>query len=230
MTLPLGGLMPTSVGLGLALCTALAAHGRRSTAASSSPAVIAPPARFLRFPSFLGTRRAAEILHSTALRTRELTPSTVTGNVADYRRSNLLWRGDTIAPDVIARVRALAPGMMRLLRVAPFTPGEIESQVTVSSDGDFFKKHDDCGSPETAGRKLSWVYYVHREPCPFVGGELVMYGAKGDGRGDGAFIIEPENDSLIVFPSDCLHEVRHVSTPTRSPYDARVTVNGWVRA
>lgn len=56
-----------------------------------------------------------------------------------------------------------------------------------------------------------------------------MYGGTTtDGR-PGAYVIEPENDTLIVFPSECLHEVKPVRTPSPFPIDARVTVNGWVR-
>lgn len=176
----------------------------------------------------MGPRRSAAILEETARRAHELAPSTVTGNVADYRRSNVIWQGQTVAPDVADRLRAMAPELARVLGVAPFAVGEVETQVTVSRDGDFFKEHDDNGSPDTAARRLSWVYYVHRAPRAFDGGELVMYGVDG-GSQKGAYVIEPENDTLVVFPSDVLHEVRPVRCASPAAADGRITVNGWIR-
>ena len=230
-------LLPLPLTIALGLCTLFVAH-RRARGSSAEPAIAsAPPPRLVRFTAFMGPQRASDILYGTALRSPQMEASTVTGDVADYRRSRLLWRGEDVAPDVTARVRAMAPDLARMLGIAPFSVGEVETQVTVSGPGDYFKRHDDNGSPETAARRLSWVYYVHSDPKPFTGGELVMYGARGPDGQPGAYVIEPENDSLVVFPSECLHEVRAVhprdlrslEESAGNPLNSRVTVNGWVR-
>ena len=227
-------MLPLPLNIMLGISTALSRAttrqiGQRMTGGEPHPIDTAPTARLLRFPSLLGPRRAAEILHASALRAGEFQPSTVTGNLLDYRKSQVLWRGEDVAPDVAERVRAIAPELARLLAVPPFPIGEIETQVTVSRGGDYFRRHDDNGSPETAQRRISYVYYVHREPRPFGGGELVVYGARGPGGERGVYVIEPDNDTLVVFPSNLLHEVRPVNASSLSPLDTRVTVNGWVR-
>lgn len=224
-------MLPLPLNVALGLCTAItrAAENRALGGGEPHPIASAPTARLLRFPSFLGPRRAQEILRGCALRAGDFQPSTVTGNLADYRRSQVLWRGEEIAPDVAERVWAITPELGRLLDVSPFPIGEIETQVTVSRAGDYFRRHDDNGSPETAARRVSYVYYVHKEPRPFAGGELVVYGAEGPSGERGAYVIEPDNDTLVVFPSNLVHEVRPVNAASTSPLDARVTVNGWVR-
>jgi SM-20-related protein len=211
-------IVPALIGLSF---VALAANARRR-AKSVAAAIV--PARLIRIPHFLGPYRNAQILASTVARDRDLQPSTVTGNVDGYRSSRVLWQGGEIAPDVAARVHALAPAIGQALGVPSFPVGAIENQITVSKNGDFFKKHDDNSSPDTAARRISWVYYVHREPRPFVGGELMMYNAPGGG----AYVIQPQNDMLVCFPSGVKHEVKPVYSSS-DPHDARITVNGWIR-
>lgn len=144
-------MMPFPLTVALGLCTAfVAARSRRASEAATGQdleLLRAPPARFLRFPSLLGPRRADEILRSTALRAPLLEPSTVTGNVYNHRRSSVLWRGEDVAPDVAERLRSMAPELASHLGVPPFPIGELETQVTVSQDGDYFRRHDDNGSP-----------------------------------------------------------------------------------
>ncbi len=40
--------------------------------------------------------------------------------------------------------------------------------------------------------------------------------------------IEPRNNSLILFPPHCQHEVLPVTCPSGKFSDRRFTVNGWV--
>lgn len=222
-------MMPLGLTLALGLCAMLVQRSRARRLGPDPAFLAAPPARLLRYPSLMGPRRASDILYASALHADALEPSTTTGNVLDYRRSKLLWHGEAVAPDLAERMRAMAPECAEMLGIAPFPMGELETQVTVSSGGDYFKRHDDNGSPETRARRISWVYYLHRTPRPFQGGELVVYGARLPDGTPGSYVIEPENDTLIVFPAETLHEVRPVRAPSCSPLDARVTVNGWIR-
>ena len=234
--------------------TSLAVLGAARRRAVQAAQVAAPvPARLIRFPGLLGPYRNAQVFASTIARDPDLQPSTVTGGVDGYRRSQVLWHGEEVAPDISVLVREMAPALCRALGVAPFPIGTVENQVTVSRGGDFFKEHDDNGSPETATRRLSWVYYVtgaqgapvtavslqpsafsqsalraQTERTPrqgFTGGELVMLHAPGGG----SYVVQPENDMLICFPSDVRHEVMPVRTASQDARDARITVNGWVR-
>jgi Rps23 Pro-64 3,4-dihydroxylase Tpa1-like proline 4-hydroxylase len=111
--------------------------------------------------------------------------------------------------------------------------GELEAQLTAHTDGAYFKLHNDSGSPDTASRKLTFVYYFHAEPKRWSGGEFQMYDSRienGCYACDGASDrIEPENNSVLFFESHCHHEVLPVSVASRRFADGRFAVNGWVR-
>jgi Rps23 Pro-64 3,4-dihydroxylase Tpa1-like proline 4-hydroxylase len=74
---------------------------------------------------------------------------------------------------------------------------------------------------------LSGVYYFHRRPRAFTGGELRLY-AIGDP--DRFVDIEPTHNTLLVFPSWAPHEVRPVSCPTGQFMDSRFAINCWLHA
>jgi SM-20-related protein len=128
---------------------------------------------------------------------------------------------------------AAAPQVMAELGIAPFTPAEIEVQVTAHNDGNYFKLHNDNGSPDTASRGLTYVYYFFNEPKAFSGGVLRLYDsvvAGGQYRcGPLAHEIEPKNNSIILFAPHCHHEVLRVDCPSGAFLDSRFTVNGWLR-
>jgi hypothetical protein len=105
--------------------------------------------------------------------------------------------------------------------------------------GAFFAHHSDL--PVGRGRKplggdktgkqdrlISAVYYFHGRPKRFSGGTLRLY-RLGDHDASGDFIeFEPEQNSLVVFPSWVRHEVRPVSCPDCSFEDYRFAVNAWL--
>jgi Rps23 Pro-64 3,4-dihydroxylase Tpa1-like proline 4-hydroxylase len=104
----------------------------------------------------------------------------------------------------------------QLRRIAPIPPGRIESQITASNHGDYFRLHQDGGPDDT--REITFVYFLHGEPRPFSGGELKIR--------DSA--MAPHGDTLILFPSCSVHEVLPVEVPSRKFADSRFTVNGWI--
>jgi Rps23 Pro-64 3,4-dihydroxylase Tpa1-like proline 4-hydroxylase len=193
----------------------------------------AVPARYVRLHGVLGPEKKARLLEAAIARAPELVPSRVTTNVSGYRRSRLVGRPGELAADVVARVRDLLPELCGRLDVPPFPVGVTEAQLTLHVDGDYFRVHTDNGDEGTRAREISYIYYFHREPRRFTGGELVLY----DGRGEDGqvapvglpIVIEPADDSLVVFPSGCLHEVRPVQLTSPDQADGRFTLNGWVR-
>lgn len=158
--------------------------------------------------------------------------ATVTDTVADYRSAKVLFDVSPIADLFVPRIRALAPLALSLLDMRPEAIKTIECQLTAHGAGDYFKRHNDNGSPETAARCLSYVYYFHREPKGFAGGLLRMYETAVE---NGFYVsgvthldFEPRRNSLILFPSYCQHEVTPVQCPSGCFADRRFTVNGWV--
>jgi Rps23 Pro-64 3,4-dihydroxylase Tpa1-like proline 4-hydroxylase len=109
-----------------------------------------------------------------------------------------------------------------------FPLGRIEIQVTASNDGDYFRLHRDASDEDT--REISFVYFFHREPRRFSGGELRIYQTRViDGRvtpADHAHTLSPRQDAIVFFPSQ--HEVLPVRVPSHEFADSRFTVNGWI--
>jgi Rps23 Pro-64 3,4-dihydroxylase Tpa1-like proline 4-hydroxylase len=190
-------------------------------------------ARYTCLRDVLGAEAKTRLLDAAIASVPELAPSRVTTNIQGHRRSRVRSRAGDLAADLVARVRAKLPELCARLDVAPFPVGEIEAQLTVHQDGDYYRVHADNDDESTRTREISYVYYFHREPRRFTGGELVLFDTRiehGQSFAAGPpLVVEPVDDSLVVFPSGCLHEVRPVQLLSTDPGDGRFTINGWVR-
>lgn len=117
------------------------------------------------------------------------------------------------------------------LGLAPFETGERELQVTRHDDDGFQSTHRDSW-PNFPLRRLTYVYYFHRRPRGFQGGDLLLFdqtAAETRSGGLGFTRIIPTDNSLILFPADRLHTVTRV-TGSGGPLSSRWTVNGWLNA
>jgi SM-20-related protein len=177
---------------------------------------------FFRIENFLETEKNRELLSWAQQNEHEFIASTITTALPDYRRSKVAFEFPFKAT-IKSRLRSILPPVLAALGLEMICMGDIDAQLTASGNGDFFKVHADAGHL-TPDRILSYVYYMHSSPKPFTGGELRLY-EKGS---DSAFrLIEPINNSLILFSSNCFHEVRPVEG-TEDFADSRFTVNGWI--
>ncbi|MFX8597224.1 2OG-Fe(II) oxygenase, partial [Acinetobacter baumannii] len=91
--------------------------------------------------------------------------------------------------------------------------------------------HRDTG-PLHADRVVTFVFYLFREPRCFSGGDLLLHdwSAEGLPRAQRFTRLHPANNRLVIFPSECWHQVLPVSCHTGDPLDARLTVHGWFHA
>ena len=183
--------------------------------------------------NFLEPALHTELLQFVAAREKQFVSSSVSTNDPEYRRSLVLHDFPKFAELIRARVRSLVPKLVQGFGLGELPIGEIECQLTASNDGDFFRLHNDSGSPDTLSRLLTYVYYFNREPRRFSGGEFRLYNSRVvNGRyecGDKAGDLEPKNNSILFFPSFCHHEVLPVNCPSKKFADSRFTINGWVR-
>jgi Rps23 Pro-64 3,4-dihydroxylase Tpa1-like proline 4-hydroxylase len=141
----------------------------------------------------------------------------------DHRRSRVLLDAGPFHGLISERIRFYFDRIVRALGLPHLEVSRVESQITASGDGDYFRLHDDNTRGCPPSREVSYVYFFHREPKPFQGGELVLHGAEG-----AAMSVVPAQNEVVFFPSACLHEVLPVRCPTGSFADSRFTVNGWV--
>ena len=149
----------------------------------------------------------------------------------EYRRSRVLMDLGAHQTLILNRIQAALPLVMQKLGSEVFPITRIEAQMTASNDGDFFRHHNDNGQDEIASRELTFVYFFHREPKAFQGGELRLYDSRlenGEYCSTGQYqTIVPEQNQIVFFPSSLLHEITPVQCPSRAFADSRFTVNGW---
>ncbi len=109
-----------------------------------------------------------------------------------------------------------------------------EFEITAYPDGGHISEHIDTLTAKAKVRILSCIYYFSATPRAFSGGELRLYGfpkraAPGEAATPAPYIdIEPEADSLVIFPSWLRHEVRPVRVPSNAWADSRFTINCWI--
>jgi hypothetical protein len=146
------------------------------------------------------------------------------------RRAKVLNGLGQLENKVVERLKKELQPALQKLDHKGFPVGRIELQVTASNDGDYFRLHQDTGPNDT--REISFVYFFHREPRRFSGGELRIYETRLiDGHltpADHSHTLSPRQDTLVFFPSHNEHEVLPVRVPSRAFADSRFTVNGWI--
>lgn len=220
-------------------------HTARATAARSAEPGSTPTERVERpravvLPGFLSDDDRAEIFGELVAREADFSPAQVVSapksrsDDYDYRRARVLQDTAWLRAPFLAAVRDAMPRILGGLDVPMPEEPDWEFQITAHNHLDYFKVHRDNASVALRGRLVSWVWYLHRQPRPFEGGELVLFdsvvGADGQSRkGEGFRMIEPADNTLVAFPSDCWHLVRTVRCASGAFGDSRFTVNGWLR-
>jgi len=220
--------------------TSLATAARSATDSSNvslmEPAEILP-AQCVILEEFLPPLELESLIQDTLRRESEFHVSEVispgvNGGMADFehRRSRVLLDIGTHGAALAASVKACLPRILPRLGHETFAVSHLEAQITASNDGDFFRWHNDNSHEEVALREITFVYFFHREPKKFRGGELRIY----DSRWQDGYVptenyrnIVPRQNQLVAFPSCLAHEITLVDCPSRAFADSRFTVNGW---
>jgi len=190
-------------------------------------------APYIRIPDFLSADEHRAVLDFAVAHEADYTASTVTTGEVGYRHSRVLHALDDMPVDLEARVREIMPDLLDNLGLDPLPDATVERQLTVHNEGDYFKAHNDNGSPGTANRVLTYIYYFHGEPRRFGGGGLRLFDSRiaGDVRSaaDSFIHLRPANNMMVFFPSRLFHEVLPVDCLSGDFADSRFTINGWVR-
>jgi SM-20-related protein len=132
-------------------------------------------------------------------------------------------------PILRAKFMAFVPDLVAKLKINAVKMPKLELQLVAHGDGAFYKRHIDTKTASDANtiRLLSGVYYFHVQPRAFTGGALRLY-AIGDPAMTTFADIEPEQNTLLVFPSWIPHEVMPVSCPSHRFVDSRFAINCWI--
>lgn len=190
-------------------------------------------ARYVQIDQFLSQDALHQLLAYVTRHEADFVPTTTSTGEMDYRRSRVLYSLGELTESFIHQLQAQLPEILPQLGLTPFPVSQIEIQLTAHNDGDYYKIHNDNGSPEAATRELTYVYYFHQEPQAFSGGELRLYNSRVKAgyyqAADSYQLVTPRNNSLVFFPSRCLHEVLPVCCPAQTFAHSRFTINGWIR-
>ena len=171
--------------------------------------------------------------HEAQFATSEVISPRGEPGVTDYnhRRSRVLMDLGPHQKVVLDRIRPVLPMVMHQLGMEEFAITQTEAQITASNDGDFFQAHCDDAQAMIASRRITFVYFFHREPRQFEGGDLRLYDSSGSNRshGTGSYqAIVPQQNQIVFFPCSILHEITPVHCRSRVFADARFTLNGWL--
>lgn len=212
-------------------------NGIRYVAATVNAFEELPPHR--RIAEFMGSKRVEQLLERVIERKDEFVPTKVGngdgGNIIPHIRASLQLRdlGD-LRPELEASFAAVLEESVRQLRLSPVQLHNLELELVAHNEGAFYSEHIDTftARPDArSDRALTGVYYFHRNPKGFDGGELRLHAIAPAADGARAFTdIVPERDLFVLFPSWVPHEVRRVSCPSGAFADSRFALNCWYRS
>ncbi len=188
---------------------------------------------FLAPAELAGLQKFAKRRESKFENSEIISPGVRAAPLADYqhRRSRVLYDAGPFHKLIGGRITAYLPHILGKLGRGLFEVSALESQITASNDGDFFHTHSDNGQRPLATRELTFVYFFHREPKPFTGGELRIYASTTPDQEHIApyASIIPQQNRIVLFPSCLMHEVMPIQCASRAFADSRFTLNGWLR-
>ncbi len=152
-------------------------------------------------------------------------------NGAEHR-SSLRCKGGLgpLKPAFVLAMERMFPSLCAATGTASFAFSELETELVVHRDGDFYKEHIDIrtaedGRPEALPRVLSTVWYLNRVPKKFEGGALRLRAIIGTQTRS----VEPSHNRLVAFPAFTPHEVLPTNVPGNAFENARFAVNCWFR-
>lgn len=215
-----------------------------TTEQPTSAKVIGPLPPAIQIDDFLSPEDHATLLDWVLANRARFKPATVTDGVkhrADDATRLALKLADLgpIEQGLREKLLAAVPRIVGAIGGRlPETPS-LELELTAYGDGAFYTMHRDIpigpsrtplGALPGEDRVVSAVYYFHREPKAFSGGELRLYrwgadlaaATPNDWRD-----LSPNQNSLACFASWAVHEVRTVHCPSGEFEDSRFALNCW---
>ena len=210
-----------------------AAPSRVGTAAlQAAPRARLRRPRFVVIDDFLSAQEHDELLAFALLAEEQFQKGTVTTYQPGVRQNLVILNfGDSVHSHLLEnRLLTWFPLLAKSLDMSVFPLAVVESQLTAAADGYYFKQHSD-EAPDVP-RVLTCLYYLHREPRGFAGGDLRLYDCiEEDGARQAAktfTAVSPVANWLVVFPSDEFHEAMPVRCPSKAFADSRFAVTTWL--
>ena len=192
------------------------------------------PEPFLLIEEYLTPEQLSVVLDVTAAHRGEFDQAMVharSGNVYDrtVRWATHTWHVPEIASWFEPMVLARAVQALTDFGLAP-EPLEIrDSRLTRYGHDGFFGPHVDRG-PGVETRVMGFIFYFYFPPRRFSGGGLAIYDRdlrRGGPAVSGTTVL-PQQNQLLLLPSDCWHEVLPIDCPGDAWDAGRFTFSGWI--
>jgi SM-20-related protein len=199
----------------------------RNNSRMQSAAVIP---KFVLLEEFLFPDELAGLLEYALCREAEfrsatvVTPDDAYATLPEHRRSHSLYDTGPYYQLFDDRIRFYLDSVLDELEHPPFAITRLDAGISANNHEDFFGPHRDNSDPPCRSREISYVYYFHREPKAFSGGELRIY-EENSWEHD---VIVPAQNRMVFFRSWAIHEVSPVHCPSRDFADSRFAMNGWI--
>jgi Rps23 Pro-64 3,4-dihydroxylase Tpa1-like proline 4-hydroxylase len=197
-----------------------------------------PATPIVIFDEFLVAQELRGLLDFTLGHSGEFVATQVIGpngiNLVDgqTRRSSVLYDFGLYQQVFIDRLLIFLPHVLARLGYEPFEVSHVEVQLTATNNGEYFRVHNDNDANAVRTRAVTFVYFFHREPRSFYGGELRIFDTHWEAEravASGPYrVIYPLQNQIVFFPSYCLHEILPVGCVSGYFADSRFTVNGWI--
>lgn len=193
------------------------------------------PAPYRRIEGFMGDETVTRLLAHTVAREKDFQLTGVQGREGgkinpEIRISRVLRDFGDLKGEMQTRFTTVIDFAIKELGMSAIDLGRLELEIVAHGDGAFYGKHIDTMTqyPDAKSvRALTAVYYFHRLPKGFSGGELRLHSIAETEAGKNFVDIAPERDSLVLFPSWAPHEVRPISCPSGDFLDSRFAINCW---
>lgn len=189
-------------------------------------------ARYLVIDDFLCPLEHKDMLALATSSEKNFEAGTVDGDQPEHRQNLVIPTfGDSAHARLIQnRVLVWYPLLAKALGMDVVALGMVEAQLTAARSRQFYKLHSDVG-PDCP-RELSCIYYMHRQPRGFAGGELRLYDCvEEDGQSRPAVtfeVVHPVSNRMVVFPSGEFHEAVPVRCPSGDFADSRFAITIWL--
>lgn len=190
-----------------------------------------PSYNIVRFDNCLPSSTAKSLLGQVVGLQERFTPASTVGPRTDQRRALICRPPDEMLSPLIRELMPKLSSIVEKLGLENRPFSGVECQLIASGDGDFYKVHTDTHRSERSPRKMTFVYYLHRQPAGFTGGELRLYDDERNEnslRSDSSYqSVQPTHNSIVFFDPGALHEVMPVAVPSQQFQDSRFAINGW---
>ena len=210
-----------------------------------APQPVTPPQAAARCPhlifhNVLGAERVAALLDYVAERQADFRASPVRNRKSGERFVDTKYRvcvstrelGGYEAP-MQAFAEAVTPQALAAFNLVEPQVELQEFTMMSYGDGGYFRRHIDTDERVNRVRLLSFVYYFATTPRRFEGGQLRLHGFPiifpGKAPGPAPTVdVQPDTNSLVVFPSWLHHEVLPVRVASGAWMDSRFTIGCWL--